>query len=207
MQEGDGFFRKLARDAGSIVGVDSRPLLLAFAMCAGAAAYLSAPFEPHKLEIAGLLATGIAVLLLVRWLHQADLIYAVTLSLFGLVLGFSAGAVRSWLVERPVIAEETRPIMLEGWVANIEAGQKGARLKIKVHSIAGFGAEQQPKLIRVTHRARLDCQFRNHAGRHFRHGARGCVDCNSCVVRSRRIWPQAIRAVARTRPDDDPLFL
>lgn len=156
MQEGDGFFRKLAQDASSVVGVDSRPLLLAFAMCAGAATYLSAPFEPLPLEIAGLLAAGFIALLLVRWLHRTDMTYALAVSVFGIVIGFSAGALRTWSVERPVIAEETRPVMLEGWVANIEPGEKGARLKIKVHSIAGFGAEQLPVLVRVTHRSRLE---------------------------------------------------
>lgn len=156
MQEGDGFFRKLARDAGSVVGVDSRPLLLAFAMCAGAAIYLSAPFEPLPCEVAGLLTAGIAILLLVRWLHRADIVYALTISVFGLILGFSLGALRSWSVERPLIAEETCPVMLEGWVANIEAGQKGARLKIKVHSIAGFSQENLPELVRVTHRSSLE---------------------------------------------------
>lgn len=60
---------------------------------------------------------------------------------------------RTWLVDAPVITAETRPVMLEGWVANIEAGEKGARLKIKVHSIAGFPTDLQPELVRVTHRA------------------------------------------------------
>lgn len=156
MQEGGGFFQKLGRDAGSVVGVDSRPLLLAFAMCAGAAVFLSAPFEPRPLEVAGLFLAGLMILLLVRWLHRADMVYAATVCMFGLVLGYSAGALRTWSVERPVIAEETRPVMLEGWVANIEPGQKGARLKINVHSIAGFAADQQPEIVRVTHRARLE---------------------------------------------------
>lgn len=141
MQEGDGFFRKLARDTGSVVGVDSRPLLFAFAMCGGAAIYLSVPFEPRPLEVAGLFAAGVVILLLVRSLHRLNVFYSLTVMLFGLILGFSAGAARAWSVERPVISAETRPVMLEGWVTNIEPGQKGARLKIKVHSIAGFGEE------------------------------------------------------------------
>lgn len=156
MQEGDGFFRKLMRDTASVVGVDSRPLLLAFSMCGGAATYLSIPFEPTGFEVMILFAAGLASLLLVRWLHRSDFTYAVTICLFGIVLGFSAGALRARLVEAPVITSETRPVMLEGWVANIEPGTKGARLKIKVHSIAGFPAEQQPELVRVTHRSRLE---------------------------------------------------
>ena len=156
MQEGDGFFRKLMRDTASVVGVDSRPLLLAFAMCAGSATYLSVPFEPTRLEVAGLFGAAAAMFLLVRWAHRSDFTYALAVCLFGAVIGFSAGALRTWRVEAPVITAETRPVMLEGWVANIEPGEKGARLKIKVHSIAGFPAEQQPELVRVTHRARLE---------------------------------------------------
>jgi competence protein ComEC len=156
VQEGGSFFRKLAQDLASIAGVDSRPLLFAFAMCAGAGIYLSAPFEPTLLEVWGLLAAALTVLLVVRWLHRSDLTYAITICVFGLVLGFSAGAIRARLVQAPVIGTETRPVMLEGWVANIEAGEKGARLKIKVHSIAGFGAEELPELVRVTHRARME---------------------------------------------------
>lgn len=156
MQEGDGFFRKLMRDTASVVGVDSRPLLLAFAMCAGAAAYLSVPFEPTRLEVAAFFGAVAAMFLLVRWLHRSDLTYALAVCVFGTVIGFSAAALRTWRVEAPVISAETRPVMLEGWVANIEPGEKGARLKIKVHSIAGFPADQQPELVRVTHRARLE---------------------------------------------------
>ncbi len=156
MQEGGSFFRKLAQDLASVAGVDSRPLLFAFAMCAGAGAYLSVPFEPTLLEVASLLGIALLVLLVVRWVHRSDLTYAVTICLFGLVLGFSAGAFRAHLIKAPVIEAETRPVMLEGWVANIEAGEKGARLKIKVHSIAGFTADDLPELVRVTHRARME---------------------------------------------------
>lgn len=156
MQEGDGFFRKLMRDTASVAGVDSRPLLFAFAMCAGAAAYLSLPFEPTRLEVAALFSAAIVMLVVVRWLHRTDFTYAITICLFGTILGYSSGAVRTWLVNAPVITAETRPVMLEGWVANIEAGEKGARLKIKVHSIAGFPTDLQPELVRVTHRARLE---------------------------------------------------
>jgi len=156
VQEGDGFFRKLRRDLASVVGVDSRPLLFAFGMCAGAAAYFSVPFEPTHLEVAGVFGAGLIVLMIVRGLHRSDMTYAITISIFGLVLGVSAGALRTALVAAPVIETETRPVMLEGWITNIEAGEKGARLKIKVHSIAGFSAEQQPVLVRITHRSRLE---------------------------------------------------
>lgn len=71
MQEGDGFFRKLMRDTASVAGVDSRPLLFAFAMCAGAAAYLSLPFEPTRLEVAALFSAAIGMLVVVRWLHRS----------------------------------------------------------------------------------------------------------------------------------------
>lgn len=81
MQEGDGFFKKLARDLTSVVGVDSRPLLFAFAMCGGAGTYLSVPFEPRLEEICGLMAVALLVLFLVRWAHRPDLSYALTVCL------------------------------------------------------------------------------------------------------------------------------
>ncbi|KCZ97718.1 hypothetical protein HPO_13672 [Hyphomonas polymorpha PS728] len=131
MQEGDGFFRKLMRDTASVVGVDSRPLLLAFAMWAGAAAYLSVPFEPTRLELAAFFGAVAARFLLVRWLRRSDLTYALAVCVFGTVIGFSAAGLSTWRMEAPVIAAETRPVILEGWVANIEPGEKGLASRSK----------------------------------------------------------------------------
>ncbi|MBY9067589.1 ComEC family competence protein [Hyphomonas sp. WL0036] len=131
-------------------------MLLAFAMCGGAAVYLSVPFEPTLTETIGLFSGGAILIVLVRRFHSSNTVYASVIALFGVVLGYSAGALRARLVDAPIIERETRPVMLEGWVANIESGQKGPRLKINVHSIAGFPHDALPKTVRVTHRARIE---------------------------------------------------
>lgn len=156
MQEGGSFFQKLWKDATVITGPDSRALLLAFAMCAGAAAYLSAPFEPKLGELAIFSCSTLIIFLLVRHWQRSDAVYSICVVLFGMALGYTAGAVRAQMVAAPVITDETRPVMLEGWVANIDSGMKGERLLIKVHSIAGFPSEALPRTVRITHRSRLE---------------------------------------------------
>lgn len=156
MQEGGGFFRKFGRDLASVVGPDARALLLAFAMCAGAATYLTIPFQPAIPHVAGVFGVAAMILIVARQLQHSDAIYALAIVIFGMSAGFSAAALRTHLVAAPVIDAETRPVMLEGWISDIEAGPKGSRLQIKVHSIAGLPQEALPKRVRVTHRSRLE---------------------------------------------------
>lgn len=51
---------------------------------------------------------------------------------------------------------ETRPLMVEGWFAEVQPGQQGARLLLKVHSIAGYREEDLPREVRLTHMSRLE---------------------------------------------------
>lgn len=156
MQEGDGFFRGLARGAGHIINVDSRPLLLAFAACAGAAVYMTLTVEP-PLEWQLVLLAGITgALLLSRRYLRSDILYAFVIIGFGLALGGTAAAVKTRLVEAPMVTAETRPVMLEGWVTGVELGRRNERLNIRVHSISGYAAEQLPRHVRLTHMSRLE---------------------------------------------------
>jgi competence protein ComEC len=144
------------RQIWSIAVVDAQPLLLAFAMAAGAAAYFIAPVEPVfwivilvPFACAGLIGLGHRTLVpsgvqLVAWLA------------FGAALGMSAAAVRAHVVAAPVISGETGPVMVEGWLSEVETGAKGPRLRIEVHAIAGLAPEATPKLVRLTHRSRLE---------------------------------------------------
>ena len=74
----------------------------------------------------------------------------------GVSLGLAAGTVRSLLVDAPVVQSETGPVMVEGWVQDIEPGRKGVRLMIKVHSVAGMAPAEWPTYLRVTHISRLE---------------------------------------------------
>ena len=140
----------------SIASIDARPLLFAFSLCAGAAAYFLAPDEPI-LALCGLAWLGAGVLLLAtRRLVALTGLYVLAVILFGMVTGFAAGALRTHMVAAPVVSDATRPVMLEGWVAGVEPGKKGPRLRIEVHAIAGFSPEASPRFVRLTHMAQLE---------------------------------------------------
>jgi len=135
----------------SIAGIDTRPLLLGFALCVGAALYFGQPSEPDLLPCA--LATGFALslFLITRWVWWLSAISLPALVGVGIVTGFTAGAIRTSAVAAPAILSETRPVMIEGWVKQIEPGAKGARLRIELHAISGLSQEQTPRYVRVTH--------------------------------------------------------
>jgi competence protein ComEC len=79
-----------------------------------------------------------------------------TIVMLGGSLGVTAGTVRSLTSAAPVIGSETGPVMLEGWIQEIEPGQKGVRLNIRVHSISGMSPSDWPLNVRVTHMSRLE---------------------------------------------------
>ncbi|WP_162173764.1 ComEC/Rec2 family competence protein [Hyphomonas johnsonii] len=118
--------------------------------------YFTLPFEPALgLCLAGwLVMTGL--LIAARRRVTFTFLYVLAVVGFGLVTGLAAGAVRTTLVAAPSVAAETRPVMLEGWVAGVEPGAKGPRLRIDVHAIAGFSRADTPKYVRLTHMARLE---------------------------------------------------
>ncbi|MAH94069.1 MAG: hypothetical protein CME99_12955, partial [Hyphomonas sp.] len=97
--KGQGLWRAVSGQRfWAISGVDAQPLLLAFAMATGAAAYFTMPFEPGMGAI--LLAPLLAVALIAvgRRLLALSLVQLVLWLAFGVVLGLSAGAVRARLV-------------------------------------------------------------------------------------------------------------
>lgn len=156
MQGGHGFLERVQGEAFALLGAELRPLLLAFASCAGAAAYLTLPSEPPLVESL-LAAAGLAGLLIaVRQLRRSDAFYTLLIILFGLAAGFAAGTLRAHSVQAPAVLSETRPVMLEGWITDIEPGQNGPRLRLKVHAIGGYAPEQVPAHVRLTHTSRLE---------------------------------------------------
>ena len=135
----------------SVAAIDTRPLLFGFSLCAGAVLYFGQQSEPPLMPCLLTTVGAAAVFLIVRrvwWLSALSLPALVSLGLAG---GFTAGAVRTTLVAAPVILSETRPIMLEGWIKQVEPGAKGARLRIEVHAISGLSEAQTPRFVRVTH--------------------------------------------------------
>tara|TARA_R110000787_G_scaffold20065_8_gene59700 strand:- start:8918 stop:11002 length:2085 start_codon:yes stop_codon:yes gene_type:complete len=140
----------------SLAAIDARPLLFAFSLCAGAASYFLIPEEPRLLACLGAWIGAGLLLIAARRLVTWTFLYVLMVAGFGVVTGFTAGAVRARLVDAPVVSEATRPVMLEGWVAGVEPGKKGPRLRLEVHAIQGFAPEDQPRFVRLTHMARLE---------------------------------------------------
>ncbi|MEZ6000687.1 ComEC/Rec2 family competence protein [Hyphomonas sp.] len=140
----------------SIAEIDTRPLLLGFSLCAGVVAYFSLMIEPvlwHCFLITLAVSACFAIIRSVWWMS----VFSVpALVLLGITGGFTAACFRTAVVDAPVIQTQSRPMMLEGWVREVEPGAKGDRLRIEVHALSGLSVEETPKYVRVTHR--LDLQ-------------------------------------------------
>lgn len=147
---------RILKDLGTLVSIDGRPLIFAFAICSGAAVYFSVAAEPQLDAI--LVATGLSfvVWMAARKWWTSDTAIALVVVVFGLSLGMLSGSVRTRLAEAPVVAAETRPAMVEGWVQEVEPGRRGVRLLIRVHSVAGLSDTESPEFVRLTHTSRLE---------------------------------------------------
>jgi competence protein ComEC len=156
VQGGGGAGSGLLSGVAALTGIDGRPLAFAFAICGGAALYFSLSFEPDFPVVAATSAALLILWLAARRWWTSDLAIALVLVAFGVSLGCAAGGLRTRLVSAPVIASETGPVMLEGWVQEIEPGNRGVRLLLRVHSIAGRATETWPQFVRVTHTSRLE---------------------------------------------------
>lgn len=156
MQGGGGAGSGLFRGLDALTGIDGRPLALAFAICGGAVLYFSLSFEPDFRVIAATSAALLVMWIVARKWWTSDIAIALVMVAFGVSLGCAAAGLRARLVSAPVIASETGPVMLEGWVQEIEPGNRGVRLLLRVHSIAGLATESWPKFVRVTHTSRLE---------------------------------------------------
>lgn len=156
MQGGGRPWLRILAGAADIVSIDARPLMLAFAICGGAASYFALPAEPELALVLSINAVLIVVFLAARQWSRSETVIMLTIVMLGGSLGVTAGAVRSLTSAAPVIGSETGPVMLEGWIQEIEPGQKGVRLNIRVHSISGMSPSDWPLNVRVTHMSRLE---------------------------------------------------
>ena len=156
MQGGGTPRRSILQGAASLVELDGRPLLVAFATCGGAALYFSLSFEPDFAVILGAAGSFFALWFAARRWWTSDVAIAAVLVCFGLSLGAAAAGARARLVAAPVMLGEAGPAMLEGWVQEVEPGRRGVRLLIQVHSIAGMSEDEWPEFVRVTHTSRLE---------------------------------------------------
>jgi competence protein ComEC len=156
VQEGGSVVRRLGAGLLAPFGLDARVLVLSFAICAGAVLYFSLAFEPDLRRMLTISAGTLTAWLLARRFLTSDILICLFAVLFGVSLGVTAGCLRSAMISTPTITEETGPVMLEGWVQDVEPGRKGVRLLIQVHAIANTAEAGRPQTVRLTHTSRLE---------------------------------------------------
>ncbi|MEO0550968.1 MAG: ComEC/Rec2 family competence protein [Pseudomonadota bacterium] len=142
-----------------------RPLVLAFGLLAGAAWYTSIWFEPDGRVLFGAVLAGLIGLWIVlsRWSMPASITFVLIFCL-GALIGAGAGKSATLRADTTTIQAPIGPVMLEGWVSEIEPATRGVRLRLQVHAIDNFADAQTPRVVRLTHTTRLEVE----AGRFVR---------------------------------------
>lgn len=113
----------------------------------GIALYFALVFEPPTLVAAGALL--IAVVLRWRW-REGSFAAIAGGAIFATVLGFALAQGRAHLIAAPVISSERSTLTVTGWIELVEPREeRGQRLTIRVHDIAGYSAARLPTRVRV----------------------------------------------------------
>lgn len=141
------------------------PLVFAFGLCAGAAWYVSQWTEPSLHYLLG--AFGV-LLVAYLWISRRTIIPPFVIAICIFLIGASGGALAGKLatlrVSHPVITQAMGPVMIEGWVEDVQPAKRGVRLRLNVHAIDGVETRALPRHLRVTHTTRLQVE----AGRFVR---------------------------------------
>ena len=113
----------------------------------GIAVYFALLFEPRLMLACAMPIVAFA--LSKFWQHGAPALLF-TSALLAATLGFAVTKLRSEMVAAPVIARQTGPIAVTGWVELVEPRPaRGQRLTIRVASIEGLAGGSTPERVRV----------------------------------------------------------
>ena len=146
-------------------GAGRYPLLFAFGLCGGAAWYVSIWREPRLFGLVAIfLMSLVAIVVLSRRAQMPPLVLAVMVVIVGGSSGALAGKLATLRVSHPVIARALGPVMIEGWVEEVEPAKRGVRLRLIVHAVDDVLPGDLPSRVRVTHTTRLEVE----AGRFVR---------------------------------------
>lgn len=155
-KRGSGALSRLVHDFSVLASPDSRPLMFAYGLCAGAVAYFLWNDEPALWWSAGACLSALVLWFALRRSSFQGIGLVLAVILLGASAGHLTGVVRSIVVASPSISSQTPPLMVEGWLAEIEPGSKGVRLRLDVHAIAGLPPHETPVFVRLTHRSRIE---------------------------------------------------
>ncbi len=148
---GQSAVASLRRTRDRLFGPDGRPLLFAMAITTGAGTYFALPFEPNGSGLLLLVGGMVLVWAVARLRFASSEVASVLLLALAFCLGLLAASFRTWSRAAPIVSVESQPVLVEGWIADIQAGAKGPRLIIDVHAIGGWAAEDTPVRVRLTH--------------------------------------------------------
>ncbi|MEM5517484.1 ComEC/Rec2 family competence protein [Henriciella sp. AS95] len=102
---------------------------------------------------------GVTVLATVlRRLQLPNFVQLIVILAVGAVSGMLAGKVQTEWRSSPVISRTIGPTMIEGWVADVEPGSNGVRLRIDVTAIGGEVSADLPHQVRMTHALSLNVE-------------------------------------------------
>jgi competence protein ComEC len=130
------------------------PLLLPLALTAGAALYMSAPFEPGWELLLGPTIPLILLWLLLRRGRATLLALAIAMTAC-VGAGAIAGKLRTQLVAAPIIKEQIGPVRIEGTIAEIDASERSRRVRIDVRAVEDLTPEQTPKFVRFSYKGEM----------------------------------------------------
>jgi competence protein ComEC len=124
-------------------------LLAPLAFAFGAAGYLSLPVEPPWWTVLAPVGAFLALAFVLRRWGDGWMAFAFLLLAFASG-GAVAGKVRVALLDAPVVPQETRPVSIEGVIAEIDAGARNRRLRIEVSAIEGLSPAETPRYVRFS---------------------------------------------------------
>ena len=160
-----GRARRFIDQALQLNGFGRYPLLFAFGLCGGAAWYVSIWREPQLFALLAVFLGSVGAAVLVSWRSLVPpLVLAAMVVIVGISGGALAGKLATLRVSHPVIVDAVGPVMIEGWVEEVEPAKRGVRLRLIVHAIDDVAPDDLPSRVRVTHTTRLKVE----AGRFVR---------------------------------------
>ncbi len=133
-------------------------------MLVGAAWYFSVWHEPDTVWILVAVLLGTASFVFARHFARTSIVFAIAVALFGVSFGAASGKLATLKSDHIVVPKAIGPVMIEGWVEDVEPAKRGVRLRLLVHAIDGLGDGDTPRHIRLTHTTQLKVE----AGRFVR---------------------------------------